>query len=91
MEVEAVVGETAAERRRKAIMAALEPNTILGSNPLPIASTSTSTASASNKKASTLPLKSGREALVGMNRELPSIPKELQARKRQLPWDEEMM
>jgi hypothetical protein len=81
--------ETAAERRRKAIMAALEPNTISASNPTPKASTS-SFGAGSSSKTGTMPAKREREMVVQTNMEMPSIPKDIMARKRQLPWEEDV-
>jgi hypothetical protein len=98
-----VVEQTAAEKRRAAIMAALEPNTINPSGPSkpaviakPKPINMTSMMVGGQRVA--VARKDNREAeakvLVVSDsedeeiRELPSILKDLPSRKRQLPWEE---
>ena len=99
------VVETAAERRRKAIMAALEPNTLASSSsssgpskpkPKPVAMTSMMVGG----QRVAVPRKDREKdkeiVLVVSDDEeveevkLPSIPKDLPSRKRQLPWEEDV-
>lgn len=87
--------DIAKEARRKAIMAALNPNT--ASTPLPAPTASTSTSSSTligSTKPKSRPLveldDDDDDFQIITNPDLPSIPKNLPPKKRQLPWEENL-
>lgn len=95
------VEQTAAEKRRAAIMAALEPNTIAGpsnpSKPIVKAKSINMTSMMVGGQRVAVPRKEREvetKVLVVSDSEdeevkaLPSMPKDVPSRKRQLPWEE---
>ena len=96
-----VVEQTAAEKRRAAIMAALEPNTINAAGPskpkIAVVKPVNMTSMMVGGQRVAVPRKDrevDKKVLVISDsedeevKELPSLPKDLPSRKRQLPWEE---